>query len=181
MNTKDLWNLYADELKQFIFCKVKHADIADDLLQETFIKVHTKLHFLKDDSKVKAWLFSIARYTVMDYFRTHHNTSELSDKGIILDERPLEHTREDCLHGIIKSLPNKYRIPLFLFDIQGMKQVAISEQLELPLPTVKSQIQRARKMIAQGFVACCDFKMNDEGYLVGELKDKKECKICRDS
>ena len=63
-------------------------------------------------------------------------------------------------------------------DIQGYKQQQIAEILKLPLPTVKSQIQRARKMIAQGFMDCCDYKLNDKGKLVGEIKSKEDCKVC---
>ncbi len=178
MTTQNLWKLYAVDLKHFIFSKVKDDNATEDLLQETFIKVHTKLHLLKDKSKVKAWMFTIARYTVLDYFRMHKISYEISDEDMVFEDPKLEHTKEDCLRGIIKSLPKKYRDPLFLSDIKGMKQAEISQQLKLPLPTIKSQIQRARKLIAQGFMDCCDFKMNDNGYLIGEVKDKAECKMC---
>ncbi len=178
MDTQHIWKLYADDIRHFIGSKVKDTVVTDDLLQETFMKVHTKLHLLKDEEKVKSWLFSIARYTVLDYFRAHDITYELSDADMIFEDHKLEHTKEDCLQGIIKSLPKKYRDPLFLSDIKGLKQAEVSEQLHLPLPTVKSQIQRGRKLIAQGFMDCCDFKMNDEGYLVGEIKDKQDCTMC---
>ena len=101
-----------------------------------------------------------------------------TDEDFIFEEQKLEHTEVDCLHGIIKSLPKKYRDPLFLSDIKGLKQQQIADQLNLALPTIKSQIQRGRKMIAQGFVDCCDFVINDQGFLVGEVKDKADCKMC---
>jgi RNA polymerase sigma-70 factor (ECF subfamily) len=179
--TKDIWKQYADDIKYFILSKVKDVSVADDLLQETFIKVHTKLGTLKNDDKVKSWLFSIARYTVLDYFRQRNIVYEMTDEDFIFEDQKLEHTKEDCLHGIIKSLPKKYRDPLFLSDIKGLKQAVVSEQLDLPLATVKSQIQRGRKLIAQGFIECCDFKVNDDGYLVGELKEKADCKVCNPS
>jgi RNA polymerase sigma-70 factor (ECF subfamily) len=178
MDTKDIWKLHADDIKYFILSKVKDEVIADDLLQETFIKVHTKLNTLKDEGKLKSWLFSIARYTVLDYFRSKKLVYETTDEDFIFEEQKLEHTEVDCLHGIIKSLPKKYRDPLFLSDIKGIKQQQIAEQLHLPLPTIKSQIQRGRKMIAQGFMDCCDFVVNDAGFLVGEVKDKADCKMC---
>ncbi|WCO02684.1 sigma-70 family RNA polymerase sigma factor [Psychroserpens ponticola] len=176
--TKDIWNLYADDIKHFILSKVKDVTVADDLLQETFIKVHTKHNTLKDINKLKSWLFSIARYTVMDYFRQRDLVYEMTDEDFVFEDLKLEHSEIDCLRGIIKNLPKKYRDPLFLSDVKGMKQAQISEQLHLPLPTVKSQIQRGRKLIAQGFIDCCDFKVNDNGFLVGELKEKADCKVC---
>ncbi len=176
--TKALWNHHADDIKYFILSKVKDASVADDLLQDTFIKVHTKLETLKHDDKAKSWLFSIARYTVLDYFRTRDIVYEMTDEDFAFEDQKLEHTEMDCLHGIIKRLPKKYRDPLFLSDIKGMKQAQVSKQLQLPLPTVKSQIQRGRKLIAQGFIDCCDFKVNDNGFLVGELKEKADCKVC---
>ncbi|MEO9076423.1 MAG: sigma-70 family RNA polymerase sigma factor [Gelidibacter sp.] len=178
MKTKMVWDLYAMDVKRFILSKVKDNVLADDLLQETFLKIHTKLETLKDPDKIKAWVFSIARHTVMDYFRNNNPKYSISEDVLAVDELNSDHTKEDCLHGIIKALPKKYREPLILFDIQGLKQAQISERLQLPLPTVKSQIQRARKLIAQGFVDCCDFKINDKGYLVGELQEKENCKVC---
>src|SRR5690606_14522868 len=178
MTTQKIWTLYADDLKHFIMSKVKDEAVADDLRQETFVKVHTKLHLLRDENKAKPWLLSIARNAVLDYFRAHHLTYSLSEEDMGFEDPKLEHTKEDCLRGIIKSLPKKYRDPLFLSDIKGLKQAEVSNQLRLPLPTVKSQIQRGRKLIARGFMECCDFKMNDDGYLMGEIKEKQDCKIC---
>ncbi|MGY0393030.1 sigma-70 family RNA polymerase sigma factor [Bizionia sp. KMM 8389] len=178
MTTQDIWNTYSEDVKHFIFSKVKKPDIADDLLQETFIKVHTKKDMVESPEKLKAWVFSVARYTVMDYFRAQKKSKSLPETELAAPESEPEHTEHDCLQGIIKSLPKKYREPLFLSDIKGIKQAKIAETLNLPLPTVKSQIQRGRKLIAQGFIDCCDFTLNDSGFLVGEIKDKKDCKIC---
>ncbi|WP_040282447.1 sigma-70 family RNA polymerase sigma factor [Psychroserpens damuponensis] len=179
LKTKDIWELHSKDIKYFILSKVKNETVANDLLQDTFIKVHTKLETLKDINKLKSWLFTIARYTVYDYFKAHKIVDDKLD-GIdpIADNERVSHDEKDCLHGIIKSLPKKYRDPLFLSDIKGIKQAEVAKQLELELPTAKSRIQRARKLIAQGYIDCCDFKINDDGYLVGEIKPKEECKIC---
>jgi RNA polymerase sigma-70 factor (ECF subfamily) len=178
MQTQDIWNLYANDIKYFILSKVKDCVVADDLLQEIFIKVHTKKHQLNEVSKLKPWLFSIARYTVADHFKHHDFTYKINVTDLIMDEQDQNHTAIDCLHGIIKNLPKKYRVPLFLSDIKGLKQREVAKQLQLPLPTVKSQIQRARKQIAQGFMDCCGFVINNEGLLVGEIQDKANCKVC---
>ncbi|WP_369806632.1 sigma factor-like helix-turn-helix DNA-binding protein [Lacinutrix sp. Bg11-31] len=69
-------------------------------------------------------------------------------------------------------------IHYFFSDIKGLKQAEVANQLHVSLPTVKSQIQRARKMVAQGFKDCCGFVENDKGVLIGEIQEKKDCKIC---
>lgn len=178
MTTNEVWKTYAEDLRHFILSKVKDAVITEDILQDTFIKVHTKLHTLKDESKLKPWLFSVARYTLLDYFKAAKYTLQVADLEIEAESSIKEHTEQDCLRGILKNLPKKYRDPLFLSDIKGLKQQEVADQLKLPLSTVKSQIQRARKQIAQGFMDCCGFVMNDEGHLVGEIQDKADCKVC---
>lgn len=179
MTTNQVWNNYSADLKQFIISKVKDSSIADDILQDTFIKIHTKLHTLKDLNKLKPWIFSIARNSILDYFKTRKQTFDLPYLATEIEPEDKNHTEKDCLSGILKNLPKKYRDPLFLSDIKGLKQKEISKTLNLPLPTIKSQIQRARKLIAQGFMDCCGFVINDKGVLQGEIKDKKDCSVCK--
>jgi RNA polymerase sigma-70 factor (ECF subfamily) len=178
MTTQQVWTKYSNDLKRFIFSKVKDEAIADDILQDSFLKIHTKLHTLKDLNKLKSWIFSIARNSVLDYFKASNKTFEYAN---FESETHLEenvHTEKDCLRGILQNLPKKYRDPIFLSDIKGMKQQEVAEQLKQSLPTTKSQIQRARKLIAQGFMDCCGYVLNEDGNLVGEIQDKEDCKVC---
>ena len=178
MTTQDIWMNYNQDVKRFILSKIKNEHVVNDLLQETFIKIHKKLDTLKDFNKLKSWIFTIARNTVMDYLKQNKISREFFETDLIPESQHKTHDEKDCLHGIIKSLPKIYRDPLFLADIKGLKQADVAKQLKLQLPTTKSRIQRARKLIAQGYMACCDFKMSPKGYLVGEIKDKADCKVC---
>ena len=178
MTTQQVWTQYADDIKRFIFSKVKDEAVTDDILQNTFLKIHTKLHTLKDLNKLKSWCFSIARNSILDYFKSANKTFEYAnfESETVIKENV--HTEKDCLRGILQNLPKKYRDPIFLSDIKGLKQQDVSDQLKQSLPTTKSQIQRARKLIAQGFMDCCGYVLNDEGNLVGEIKEKDDCKVC---
>lgn len=186
MTVTEIWNTYHDDLKRFICSKIVDEDVANDILQEVFVKAQLNLKSVEDQSKLKAWLFTITRNLITDYFRKNPKGLHI-DKDITVykddsssSELEQKHSEKDCLRGIIKSLPKKYRDPLFLSDIKGIKQKDIAIQLKLPLPTIKSQIQRARKLIVKGYMECCDYKLNEQGYLVGEIKDKEECKVCKE-
>ena len=67
---------------------------------------------------------------------------------------------------------------MLLSEIKGLKQAEVARTLGISLSGAKSRIQRGRKLLKDGFIACCDYKLNESGYLVGEHKDKKDCKIC---
>ncbi|NQY05349.1 MAG: sigma-70 family RNA polymerase sigma factor [Flavobacteriaceae bacterium] len=180
---ESIWNQYYQDLKRFALSKLKQEDSVDDILQEVYIKAQINWGALQDITKVKFWLLTITRNTITDFFKKN-NSIELQESDLKSDDFTIEqvseepHTEKDCLVGIIKNLPKKYREPLFLSDIKGIKQNDIAKQLHLPLSTVKSQIQRARKMIVQGYMDCCDYTLNEKGYLVGEIKEKEYCKVC---
>ena len=178
MTTNQVWTKYADDLKYFILSKVKNVTVTEDILQDTFIKIHTKLHTLKDITKLKSWIFTIARNAIMDYFKSTNTTFELANSETETSVETTTHTEKDRLRGILESLPKKYRSPLFLSDIKGLKQQDVADTLKQSLPTTKSQIQRARKLITQGFMDCCGFVLNENGKLVGEIQDKDDCKVC---
>jgi RNA polymerase sigma-70 factor (ECF subfamily) len=178
MTTQQVWTQYSNDLRYFILSKVKDEVIADDILQDTFLKIHTKLHTLRDLNKLKSWIFAIARNSIIDHFKAKNQTFEIAHFESQTEIEQESHTQKDCLRGILSGLPKKYRDPIFLSDIKGIKQVEIAKQLNLPLPTVKSQIQRARKLIAEGFMNCCGMTQNEKGHLVGEIQDRKDCKIC---
>ncbi len=178
MTTKEIWKHHSEDLKRFIVSKVHEKTLADDILQDTFIKIHTKLHTLNNVTKLKSWIFTIARNSIMDHFKTFKAPIEIDETILEIDSEETLHTEKDCLKGILKKLPHKYRTPLFLSDIKGLKHQEIALQLNQPLSTTKSQIQRARKRIAQGFMDCCGFVMNTDGKLVGEIQEKEDCKVC---
>lgn len=181
MTTQQVWDSYHKDLQQFIISKVKNDAVADDILQDAFIKIHTKLNTLKDSTKLKPWIFTITRNSILDHFKSTKNTIEIANFEAETTLKVSEHTEKDCLHGILKNLPKKYRDPLFLSDIRGLQQQEVANQLNQSLPTTKSQIQRARKLVAQSYMDCCGYKLNENGKLVGEVQEKEDCKVCRDT
>lgn len=64
-----IWNEYHLRLRAFIKGKVADDPATDDVLQNVFLKMHAGLASLKDETKLKSWLYQIARNAVIDHFR----------------------------------------------------------------------------------------------------------------
>lgn len=182
MSTKDIWNLYANNLKNFILSKTKDLALTDDILQDVFVKIHSKKHSLKDETNLKSWVFSIANNTLLDEFRKQKKT-EPKDSSFLENSKEniakSNHSPEDCLLPLIMRLPKKYKDVLFLASIKGMKQAEISKQLNLSLPATKSRILRGRELLKKSFMDCCNYTLDENGHLKGEHQNIEDCKVCR--
>ncbi len=121
MTTTQIWETYSEDIKRFILSKTKDETVANDILQDTFIKVHTKLHTLKDGNKLKSWLFSVARYTLMDYLKTSKVKIEFNDFDTEDVPETHEHTEKDCLRGILVNLPKKIQRTYLFGRYNGLK------------------------------------------------------------
>ena len=69
-NIEELWLKLGNKLKAFILSKVHDETTADDILQEVFLKIHSKIDTLNDDTKIQSWIYQITRNLVVDYFRS---------------------------------------------------------------------------------------------------------------
>jgi len=181
MDTAQIHKEYSAKLFRFISSRVKDPAISKDLLQETFVSVHLKIESLLDENKLKSWLFSIANNTINDYYRKNKKSNqalEIDDEKLAEEETKDKHSFQDCLLPHIKNLPPLYKEAVYLSDIKGLKQTAVAARLGISISGAKSRIQRGRKLIQEGYMNCCDYKMDDKGYLVGEHKEQSACKVC---
>jgi RNA polymerase sigma-70 factor (ECF subfamily) len=177
MKTKYLWDEFSKELLRFIASKTGDSDLAKDLLQEVFIKVHLKIPQLDNRQQIRSWLYTVSANTVTDYFRNKISTTSLPE---IKEEEETEstHSAENCLMPLINELPEKYQQALLLSEIYNMKQKNVAEILGVSLSGAKSRIQRGRRLLQEGYIKCCSYSINKHGKLVGETKTKMECKVC---
>jgi len=179
METTLIWNEFSKSLKGFIISKVKDIDIADDLLQEVFIKIHINIDSLQKQKSLKSWIFTITSNVINDYFKKNQITNSELLVHILPNEDIIdEHSAKDCIIPLIKKLPSTYKEAVYLSEIKGIKQAEIAKKLNISLSGAKSRVQRGRNLLKQGFIDCCDYKLNENGHLTGEHKEKKDCKIC---
>ncbi len=141
-----IYENYSDALYGVIHKIIKDPDLAQDVLQESFIKIWKKAKTY-DASKAKlfTWLYRIARNTAIDKYRS---TSSKFEKEIQIEESnvyklSVMSLNQDTidLKKHIAALDSKYQIVLNALFFEGMTQQEASDELEIPLGTIKSRLK----------------------------------------
>lgn len=179
-DSNECFTTYSHDLRRFIRFKSSDENLIDDVMQDVFIKLHMTISRGKEINNLKSWLFRVAQNVLNDHYRAakkNENVNIVASRSTI-ETDDYSHTPADCLRGIIAKLPFKYKKAVYFVDIKGLRQTEAAEQLDIALPTFKSHVQRGRKLVAQGYVECCDYKIKEDGTLEGEIKDWDECSVC---
>jgi len=141
-----LYEHYSDSLYGVILKVTRNEEVAEDALQETFIKVWKNAHKY-DASKAKlfTWLFRIARNTAIDKLRSynnrHHKEVQIDKSNVyILPGTTLNQDVLDIKEHVGR-LEEKYQIVLHALFFEGMTQQEASDELEIPLGTIKSRLK----------------------------------------
>ena len=181
-STTEIWQAFSEELRRFILSRVNNPDDADDILQETFIKIHTHLIDLKDTERMVPWLYRITRNTIIDYYRTRRPQEALPE-SLPIEPEPVEAEPEARIAAgltvMMECLPEKYRQALLLTEIQGLKQVELAEQAGISLSGAKSRVQRGRAMLRDALLACCHFEFDLRGHVMDYVSRPDCCQSCR--
>ncbi len=142
----------------FVFQYVGDKDDADDITQETFVKVWKNIKKYKTGGTFKFWLFRIAKNTALDHIKKKRpvtfSSLEKKDSDLNLvenitdpfpfpDEMMRRTNAAEILNKAVKKLAAPYRVILFLYYHDGLNFRQIAETLEEPLDTIKSRHRRA--------------------------------------
>lgn len=179
-----IWLLFSVRLKAFILSKVKDDALADDLLQEVFIKIHRLSGQLRDENKLQAWIYQIARNTVYDYFRKPGQKSELP---VIQPEAVEEETDNEYLAETVEDmlkkmdeLPPEFCEALCLTELRGMSHKVYAEKAGISLSAAKTRAYRARNMLKDMLLKCCHYQFDRYGTVV-DILPAGSCCCCDDS
>jgi len=165
-----IWNDFNKKLKAFILGKVKDDALADDLLQEVFIKIHRLIGQLKDENKLQAWIYQITRNTVYDYFRSQGRTSTINPEEVelieeVADNQYITETIEDMVK-MMDKLPAEYCDVLCLTELGGMSHKDYAEKAGISPTAAKTRAFRARKMLKDMLMKCCHYQFDKYGTVI---------------
>jgi RNA polymerase sigma-70 factor, ECF subfamily len=141
-------DIFHNHLRSFISNRLKDKNAADDLLHDVFLKASENANQLRDHDRAKAWIYQIARNTIIDHYR--NKLKPLLSAG---DDAQSDFNYNECaarnLKELVRLLPEKYRIPFQLAEIDKVSQTELTHRLDLSYSGVKSRVQRARKMLRE--------------------------------
>jgi RNA polymerase sigma-70 factor (ECF subfamily) len=138
---------------QYVRRLVEDDEAAADTSQDVWLRVVRALPGLRDPSRLRAWLFGIARRAVMDRLRRRYAEPELTSldavDGAETDDDLPEVTDEDLgrMHDALARLPLTERDVLVLFYLQELTVTQLADVLDVPVGTVKSRLFRARQLL----------------------------------
>lgn len=170
------WMTHKDQLRSYIVKKTGDLDLADDILQDVYIKASQKLEQLETRDKLQNWLYRITHNTIMDFYRTHQPHEELVDNQIEEEtSSEFKNLQEmgQCLRPMFDCLPEKYRQAMILAELDGLSQQAVADQLGLSLSATKSRIQRGRTKLKDVLTDCCNIEAGGGGIV--DFHPKPEC------
>lgn len=171
-----LFDRYHGPLFDFLNRMTGRRDVAEDLVQEVFLRILKYRATYRDEARFETWVFRIARNARADYFTKRDTVEPLSDEALESpDEAPgpegtLEQEHESArLRCALMTLREDRRELLILARYQGMKHEAIAELLGIDTGAVKVRIHRALKELRDTFERLaerpsCDVKTPRRGW-----------------
>ena len=161
----------AEPILRYLERYVGDRAVAEDLRQETLLRMSKGFSSFAGRSSVKTWAFSIANRVAADYFRHPDRRTrivELDDAGALADSDPAIDDRlivdemNECVRQVIDSLPDPYRAALILHDLEGFSAEQTAEIGKCSVATAKIRIHRARLRLKAALKDQCTFYRDPE-------------------
>ena len=181
ITTERAWDNFHTQIEHFILKHTRDVATAEDILQDTFLKMHTHIDTLKDEKKLQSWLYQIARHTIYDYYRYQTHPLTLPE-GFDLPEEPtledVEQTLLPAIKEMVDHLPEPYREAIILTEYDGLTQKELAARLNLSLSGAKSRVQRGRAKLKQMLLECCHFEFDRRGKIIDYYPRNDCCFTC---
>lgn len=148
---KELYERYSPKMYSVCLRYAIDEEEAQDILQDGFIKVFTKLGSYRHEGSFEGWIRRVIVNTAIEYFRRRKYIQPMDDKydNIIESKNPsaLDQLAEKDIMGLIQQLSPGYKTVFNMFVIEGFSHKEIAEALNISEGTSKSQLSRGRSLL----------------------------------
>jgi RNA polymerase sigma-70 factor (ECF subfamily) len=155
----EIYNLYFEKVYRFIFYRVSHKELAEDLAEEVFIKIHKKINSVKESQAFEGWMYQIARNTVIDYYRSKKTLVSLDDientleyETNIVDSLNLQ-SHQKILLKFLNQLPPDQQTVIklkFLENLDNPEIAAILKKSEGAIRVIQHRALTQLQNLAKG-------------------------------
>ena len=168
---EELVERYKNRIYNFIYRFVNDVSLAEDLTQDTFLKLFTHKDSYREIAKFSTWLYTIAQnlaktelrkrnrrqtYSVSDLSTQDREFVISSDQNIVVDKKSDVENFNLVIMDCLTELSEEFQIMIILRDFQELSYEIISNIMEIPIGTVKSRINRGRLKLVK--------LLKDKGY-----------------
>ncbi len=176
-----LYDEYYRKITGYLRRLVGEAE-AEDVAQETFVKVGRSLGGFRGESSLSTWIYRIATNTALDHLRRtgqagneehtgagvdgpDNGIADLPDSDPLQDVALIRKDMNECIRGLVYDLPENYRAVVVLGDLEGLTNAEIARVLGLSLDTVKIRLHRGRLQLRKAMDRVCHLYRNDHNEL----------------
>ena len=168
------WRAHGGELRGYLRHRVADVEVAEDLLQEVFVKAMRQGSNFCVLENPRAWLFQVTRNALVDRLRSTHPQVSLSDE-LAESSLPEPETTAPvdalagCLARTLGELAPEDAAILRACDIDGQTQRAYALAHDLSLPATKSRLLRARRRLRERLTKVCQVQFEPDGSVCGHV------------
>ena len=141
------------QLHRFFLAQVVSRRYADDLLQETWLRIHEARHSYRPGEPVLPWIYAIARHTRVDSYRKVHRTEIREQQVEVLPEPPVQGTASSPpgpdLEALLSALPESQREVIVMLKVSGMTLEQVARATASSVGSVKQKAHRAYEKLRQ--------------------------------
>lgn len=154
-------------LVTFVARRIDRPDDAEDIVQDVLLKVSQGIGTVREQERLEAWVYQIARNAIIDHHRRERTRSlaharAALDRSLTVEPEPEGESGvlAGCLRAMVARLPERYREAITLTEYGELTQAETARRLGLSVPGVKSRVQRARVRLGELIAECCRVELD---------------------
>ena len=149
---------FYEPLYGFAYSLSGNENDACELTQETFARLLAKSRQVRDESKVKSWLFTTLYRVFLGWKSRERRLPHLEISSVEHELPPIaaemvDTMERDTVREALLKIDERYRVPLMLYYLEGHSYEEIAEMLEIPIGTVMSRLSRAKALMRESLAA----------------------------